>query len=210
MAIVWQFGQTRPTGPAPRCGRAPDNRDGLYRVTSYFWIMDAKNPRAATRPAAGHASGLEMAQDPECQESRGTELVDSMPRSAPRRTPRPPPSTEVRGGLFTQWQLFDRTNHVSRGGEPDGANVLYVDGHMDKRPFDRDDCPPHGTGALVLADGHRHQPLVRVMTQAFRGREDKIPGREVGSVRSTERQGDRVGWTPACVAAEHRAWQQAG
>ena len=32
-------------------------------------------------------------------------------------------------------RLFDRTNHVTGGGEPDGANIVFVDGHQEKRSF---------------------------------------------------------------------------
>ena len=42
---------------------------------------------------------------------------------------------EVRGGLWDRWQIFDRTNHVGRGGIPVGTNVLFVDGHLEWRLF---------------------------------------------------------------------------
>jgi prepilin-type processing-associated H-X9-DG protein len=45
--------------------------------------------------------------------------------------------TEVRGGLYNQWQLFDRTNHITKGSKPDGANIAFADGHMDKRLFNQ-------------------------------------------------------------------------
>ena len=42
---------------------------------------------------------------------------------------------EVPGGLWTRWQLYDRTNHITKGTKPDGANIAFADGHMDRRQF---------------------------------------------------------------------------
>ncbi|MHC4807384.1 MAG: H-X9-DG-CTERM domain-containing protein [Planctomycetota bacterium] len=33
------------------------------------------------------------------------------------------------------WQVYDRTNHLKRGTRPTGGNVLFVDGHVQWRPF---------------------------------------------------------------------------
>lgn len=135
MAIVWQYGQNPPYGARPdSVEERKDNRDSLYRVTSYFWIMDAKNPRASTDRPRGMPQDWKWPRTLTVKNPAGTELVLDATLST-TENPDTASFTEVAGGLFSRWQIYDRTNHISRGGKPDGANILYVDGHMDKRPF---------------------------------------------------------------------------
>ena len=42
--------------------------------------------------------------------------------------------TEVQGGSWSRWGIYDRTNHV-RKDKPAGGNIAYVDGHVKWRHF---------------------------------------------------------------------------
>jgi prepilin-type N-terminal cleavage/methylation domain-containing protein/prepilin-type processing-associated H-X9-DG protein len=133
MAIVWQFGQNPPYSARPDSVAEPETgRDGLYRVTGYFWLMDTRNKRT-DRPR-GVPENWQWPRTLTVKNPADTELVLDATLSTTEDL-ETASFTEVRGGLFTRHQMFDRTNHISRSNKPDGANILYVDGHLDKRPF---------------------------------------------------------------------------
>jgi len=133
MAIVWQFGSNPPYGARIEEVFEPDTgRDGLYRVTSYFWIMDAKTPRT-DRPL-GMPVDWKWPKTLNVKNAGGTELVLDATLST-GIDPETASFTEVAGGLFARHRIYDRTNHVGRGDKPEGANILYVDGHQDSRNF---------------------------------------------------------------------------
>ncbi len=137
MAILWQYSQNPPFSARPDSVDEPKTgRDNLYRVTGYFWLMDTKTGRGntdASKPR-GVPSYWKWPKTVTVKNPADTELVLDATLST-TENPDTASFTDVQGGLFGRWQIFDRTNHVSRGGKPDGANILYVDGHMDKRPF---------------------------------------------------------------------------
>jgi prepilin-type N-terminal cleavage/methylation domain-containing protein/prepilin-type processing-associated H-X9-DG protein len=144
MAIVWQFGSDPPYGARIEDVQEPTtNRDGVYRVTSYFWIMDAKQPRT-DRPL-GMPSTWKWPKTLGVKNPGGTELVLDATLST-GIDPETASFTEVAGGLFARHRIYDRTNHVGRGDRPEGANILYVDGHQDSRSF----------GQMMV---RRHTPL---------------------------------------------------
>ncbi len=137
MAIVWQFTNS----PPPTFGAKPDqvaepqtNRDGYYRVTSYFWLMDSMNGRPEDQRPQGVPASWKWPRTLAVKNPSGTELVLDATLST-GTDPETASFTEVRGGLFNLWQLFDRTNHVTNGNKPEGANIMFVDGHLDKRNF---------------------------------------------------------------------------
>jgi prepilin-type N-terminal cleavage/methylation domain-containing protein/prepilin-type processing-associated H-X9-DG protein len=135
MAILWQFGQNPPYNARPESVDEPKTgRDNTYRVTGYFWLMDTKAGRPDSSKPRGVPDYWKWPKSVTGKNPADTELVLDATLST-AEDPQTASFTEVRGGLFTRWQLFDRTNHISRGGQPDGANILYVDGHMEKRPF---------------------------------------------------------------------------
>jgi prepilin-type N-terminal cleavage/methylation domain-containing protein/prepilin-type processing-associated H-X9-DG protein len=132
MAIVWQYSSNPPFGAHPdHVAERQTNRDGLYRVTSYFWIMDTKNPRT-DRPR-GMPDDWVWPKTLNVRNPSSTELVLDATLST-GENPETASFTEVVGGLFNQWQLYDRTNHI-RGSRPAGANIVFVDGHLESRPF---------------------------------------------------------------------------
>jgi len=135
MAIVWQFGNT----PNPPFGARPDDvvepttgRDSLYRVTSYFWLMDTKAKRS-DRPL-GVSDKWAWPRTLSIKNPAGTELV--LDATLSTGTDAETASfVDVVGGLYSRYQLFDRTNHVTNGNKPDGANIAFVDGHQERRSF---------------------------------------------------------------------------
>lgn len=129
MAILWQYSSNPPYGSTPDTVREPtQNRDGYYRVTSYFWMMDTQigrtNEPLGTPPKRWVKSLHE-------QQPAITELLVDATLSNPATDS----FVEVPGGLYARWQLYDRTNHLRRGIDPEGGNVLFLDGHQDWRNF---------------------------------------------------------------------------
>jgi len=132
MAIFWQYSQNPDIGTdsdwvvEPKTGRG-----GLYRVTSYFWMMDTVNGRSA------HPEGKpekDWVKTLTCKQPAATDLVtDATLSTGPDEDTAS--FTEVVGGLWSRWQIYDRTNHLGHGGKPVGTNVLFVDGHLEWRPF---------------------------------------------------------------------------
>jgi len=69
-----------------------------------------------------------------CKQPGATDLVTDATLST-TSDPATASFTQVRGGSWSRWQLFDRTNHLTHGDKPAGANILSVDGHNDWRRF---------------------------------------------------------------------------
>jgi prepilin-type N-terminal cleavage/methylation domain-containing protein/prepilin-type processing-associated H-X9-DG protein len=135
MAIVWQYSTNPPFGSRPEQVAEPETgRNNLYRVTSYFWIMDTSNPGGRTDRPLGMPESWKWPKTLNVKNPADTELVLDATIST-TQDPDTASFVEVRGGLFGRWQLFDRTNHVRAGDKPDGANILFVDGHLGKRGF---------------------------------------------------------------------------
>jgi len=132
MANLWQFSQNAPISANPDMFDEPaTGRENQFRVTGYFWMMDTRNGRSY------HPEGIpekDWVTTLNCKQPASTELVvdATLSTSANAETAS---FTEVQGGTYGRWQIFDRTNHLRQGGRPDGANILYVDGHLDWRQF---------------------------------------------------------------------------
>jgi prepilin-type N-terminal cleavage/methylation domain-containing protein/prepilin-type processing-associated H-X9-DG protein len=149
MAILWQFSQSPPYGSTPEHVAEPTDpreRANRYRVTGYFWLMDLQDGRPENQRPRGVPDSWKWPRTLNVRNAGGTELVLDATLST-GSDPETASFVEVRGGLWTQYQLFDRTNHITRGSKPAGANILYVDGHLDARKFDqmisRRDGPTH-------------------------------------------------------------------
>jgi len=143
MAILWQFSQNLPFGTAPDTVSEPKtNRNQYYRVTSYFWMMDTTAGRPYQPQGTPKKSWVKTLN---CKQPVSTELVtDATLSTGP--DPKTANFVEVHGGSWSRWQLPDRTNHISRGDKPDGANILFVDGHLEWRLFSQMDVrvsPPY-------------------------------------------------------------------
>ncbi len=131
MANLWQFSQNAPITANPDTFDEPKTgRENQFRVTGYFWMMDTRNGRNY------HPEGTpkkDWVTTLNCQQPASTELVVDATLST-GADPETASFTQVQGGTYGRWQIFDRTNHLRRD-RPEGGNILYVDGHLDWRPF---------------------------------------------------------------------------
>jgi prepilin-type N-terminal cleavage/methylation domain-containing protein len=128
----WQYSQayadaSRPYKAAPEHYPEPTtNRRAYYRVTSYFWMMDTE-PTPRSSPPTGKSwvrtfnekqpATKELAVDATLSKTDDKDFV------------------HVEGGIFQRWGILDRTNHLRRAREPEGGNVLFLDEHLQWRPF---------------------------------------------------------------------------
>jgi len=138
MAVLWNFGFDIPSFDTPpehiedREPKEYEERLDKYRVTSYFWMMDTIDGRPTdyllNYPEKHWVKTLNEPQPAK------TELVlDATISTGSSRTSN---FVRVEGGLYTgKWKLYDRTNHLRGGTKPDGGNILFLDGHLEWRPF---------------------------------------------------------------------------
>jgi len=141
MAIVWQF-SNNPSIAATieqieeQEPKDKTQRQGYYRVTSYFWLMDTQVGRPATDRPRGVPDSWKWPRSLTVKNPSSYELILDATLST-TEDPDTASFVEVAGGLYSRWQKYDRTNHVNNGDQPEGANIMYVDGHLDSRPFSR-------------------------------------------------------------------------
>ena len=154
MAVLWQY--VNGSGDFAECEDIPEQvtepdtgRDGCYRVTSYFYMMDTEDPPRDFHPLDTPAKDWVKTLD-ERQPAAVDLAVDatlSQPGTGTASDMRDEDFIHVVGGLWPRCSLYDRTNHVRRGTDPEGGNVLYLDGHLKWRPFSemrlRLDGTPH-------------------------------------------------------------------
>jgi len=132
MACLWQFSQDIPFGT--RHGVVPEpttNRGSYYRVTSYFWMMDTVDGRSNQPEGIPKKVWVKMLT---CKQPAATDLVTDATLSDGSDA-KTASFTEVEGGSWYRWQLYDSTNHLTHGDRPVGSNILFVDGHLEWRPF---------------------------------------------------------------------------
>ena len=135
MAILWQYSQDPPFGSTPDHVAEPDTgRDGYYRVTSYFWLMDTKAGRAESTRPTGVPASWKWPRNLLVKNPGDTELILDATLSTTSDAATAS-FVQVPGGLWGRHQLYDRTNHLKSGDKPDGANIMFVDGHLGKRQF---------------------------------------------------------------------------
>ena len=146
MFIFWNFGQAHLGSPywdgnvsvGTHVGKYPEPDDpavrkDCFRVTSYYWLLDMDRggrptdiigdpPREFLRKTSvPYPEDIEMVTD--------ATLSNSADPDSPTTT-----FTEVKGGSWSRWRIYDRTNHV-RNDRPSGGNIAYVDGHVKWRHF---------------------------------------------------------------------------
>ncbi len=135
MSIVWQFGQSPPYGtPVERVDESAQNRRTTYRVTSYFWMMDTEVGRG--KPPL-YEAGTEPKKWAKTLNDKGAAKVELIADAtlSMQNDPENGNFVEVVGGLFSQHQLYDRTNHLRRGSRPEGSNIVFLDAHQEWRNF---------------------------------------------------------------------------
>ncbi len=147
MSIVWQFGQSPNYGASIEEVEEPETgRDGLYRVTSYFWLMDTQAGRGGHPIYEPGTTKKKWVKSLNEKGAAQAELVLDATLSTEKD--RNGNFVEVAGGLYSQHQLYDRTNHLRQGSRPGGGNIVFVDGHQEWRNFSEVEhryCPGGGT-----------------------------------------------------------------
>jgi len=132
MACLWQFSQNLPYDTEIGQVDEPEqNRGSYYRVASYFWLMDTQTGRTNQPQGTGNKQWIKSLN---CTQPASRELVLDAVLSTTGDLDTAN-FVEVRGGSWSRYELFDRTNHVTRGGTPVGANIGFVDGHLEWRRF---------------------------------------------------------------------------
>jgi prepilin-type processing-associated H-X9-DG protein len=134
MSIVWQFGQDPTYGtPVEQVQEPETGRDGVYRVTSYFWLMDTQAGRGDPPIYEPGTPRKRWAKNLNDKGAGEVELVLDATLSTENN--RNGNFVEVAGGLYSRHQLYDRTNHLRKGSNPEGSNILFLDGHQQWRNF---------------------------------------------------------------------------
>lgn len=136
MCIVWQYGQD------PKINLSVEevdessvsDRTSTYRVTSYFWMMDTE---ASNREDPIYEPGTPSKKWVTNLNDKGagrSELVCDATLSD--TNDRDGNFVEITmGGLYSRHGIFDRTNHLRKGSHPEGANIVFLDGHQEWRNF---------------------------------------------------------------------------
>lgn len=137
MAICWQYTEAYAnTWPYDTVtGQYPEtetNRCGQYRVTSYFYMMDTWEGRGPQDELDDGTPTKEWVRSLEDRNPSAKDLaVDATLQDSDSGS-----FVKVEaGGIWDTWSVYDRTNHIRRGSKPDGGNVLFLDGHLQWRPF---------------------------------------------------------------------------
>ncbi len=132
MAILWQFSQNLPLGTSINSVAEPEtNRGGQFRVTGYFWMMDTVNGRSYQPEGTPTKDWVKTLTH---KQAAITELVTDATLSS-TSNPETATFTQIQGGSWSRWQIYDRTNHLRRGSKPAGANIIFLDGHNEWRHF---------------------------------------------------------------------------
>ena len=143
MACLWQFSQNLPfETPIGQVPEPVSNRGSYYRVTSYFWMMDTVNGR---QDPPGGTPKKRWVKTLTSRQPAATDLLTDATLSD-GANPDTASFTQVRGGSWDRYQLYDSTNHLTHGDKPAGANILLLDGHNEWRRFNEMDMrlsPPY-------------------------------------------------------------------
>jgi prepilin-type N-terminal cleavage/methylation domain-containing protein len=105
--------------------------NGDFHVTGYFWMM-VRDPPLTLNPL--NTPGTPKKYWVKTFNERQPATVDLVTDATISTTATPPDYLHVQGGLWGMINLLDRTNHI-RGDKADGGNVLYLDEHVQWRPF---------------------------------------------------------------------------
>jgi prepilin-type N-terminal cleavage/methylation domain-containing protein len=125
-----------------------------YHVTGYLWMMDnaptsktAQFVRKVNIVAGGYtddSSNTPVKHWLKTFNERQPAAIDLITDATLSTTASPPDFCHAHGGLWPP--IEDRTNHIRTGCEPEGGNVLYLDEHVQWRPFSEMRWRASGTG----------------------------------------------------------------
>lgn len=136
----WQyteaFAASRPyKGNSEHYPEPTTNRRAYYRVTSYFWMMDTE-PTPRSSPPTGKSWVTTLNEKQPATKELAVDATLSKAGSGTRSDLRDEDFVHVdAGGIPIRWGIFDRTNHLRRARDPEGGNVLFLDEHLQWRPF---------------------------------------------------------------------------
>jgi prepilin-type N-terminal cleavage/methylation domain-containing protein/prepilin-type processing-associated H-X9-DG protein len=135
MMNFWRFSEgATPDDTEGSLGAEPTmDRDRQVRVTGYFWLLDRVNSSSITMFGNSDFKWIRKITDARNTSTR--ELVTDAVLSD-SSDPQTATFTEVRGGSYARWGIYDRSNHVGRNQKPTDSNILFADGHVSKRQFD--------------------------------------------------------------------------
>jgi prepilin-type N-terminal cleavage/methylation domain-containing protein len=105
---------------------------GDFHVTGYFWMM-VHDPPLTLNPLS--APGTPRKYWVKTFDERQPATVDLVTDATISTAGATPDFCHVHGGLWDMVNLEDRTSHVRQGCKPEGGNVLYLDEHVQWRPF---------------------------------------------------------------------------
>ncbi|MHC4647318.1 MAG: type II secretion system protein [Planctomycetota bacterium] len=140
--FIIESGATRKTFYCPANRQEKIHNDkywdyhGGYRVTGYFWMMDAEGGRGWQPFGSGNKRWLKTIAG---RDAVGAELVTDVVLSDERAygPPKYPYGNFARnsGGMYSRWGLYDVTSHLRSESECEGGNMGYTDCHVYWRPF---------------------------------------------------------------------------
>ncbi len=139
MSHRWQYTQFEASHMAPSTrDLSEEGVDKLlnHRVTGYFWLIDTYQGRVESIKLRKDEKGNTIESPKHWLRKMIVKFPDSVELVTDATI-----SEEykkgfdcVKGGGWTLWQNLDRTNHM-KGDEPQGGNILYVDGHVSWRDY---------------------------------------------------------------------------
>jgi len=137
--IFWRYGEDLPAG-TPESYPQPEPKDEatrkeMHRIMGYFWFIDIVGGRANPPMSPDNKQKEWVKSVASTKRPAGMiELIADVTASdGPNRLQSD--FTKAQGGCWNRWQVYDRTNHLTRGTRPAGGNVLFVDGHVQWRHF---------------------------------------------------------------------------
>ncbi len=100
-----------------------ETRKMLSRVSTYCFILDSMNlQRNEVSPLEGSPSRRWLSRMNHIKSPSSAELITDTVITQNGTF------TEVNGGHWIGWQVFDSTNHVTQKGDIEGQNIIFADG----------------------------------------------------------------------------------
>ena len=110
-------------------------RKTSYRVTNYFWMVDTGTPRLDPPLSEDGAAPEQWVRRTDCKQPGFTELGTDATLSNVA-DPEQATFTEIEGGFFGKYGIYDNTAHLDYGTKPAGGNIAYLDVHVGWRHFE--------------------------------------------------------------------------
>jgi len=140
--IFWRYGENLPAGtsegytkPEPQ---DETTRKQIHRIMGYFWFIDMPGKGRTNRPMNPEGGQPKEWVKSIVSTKRAPAMVDLISDCTASNGPDRDEAdfTAATAGCWARWQVYDRSNHV-KGTRATGSNVLFVDGHVQWRPFDQ-------------------------------------------------------------------------